>query len=239
MVGDNITGQPVQWLTLRRACEVLGVNQTTLRHWADAGEIRAFRTPGGHRRFAVKDLKTLMERGLRTGRSRDSHKVGEVAIVRLRRRLVRQKTEESTWWRCFDDAGKAHMRQLGRRLLDALTSYFSRSRGRTALRDEMMQIGQEFGQQSLRHGLSAREALQAFIFFRSALEDSIVETIGERNASPEKVTGTCRQFNDLMDQVLLSTIGAYEDASKSPSANSSVYESHWGAVPAGQGSQVS
>jgi len=232
MFGGNITGQPVQWLTLRRACEVLGVNQTTLRHWADAGEIRAFRTPGGHRRFALEDIKALMEKGLRAGGSRGDRAAGEVAIARVRRRLGRQKPEEGTWSHCFDEAGKAHMRQLGRRLLEALTSYFSRSRGKALLVNEMRMIGQEFGQQSIRHGLSTKEALQAFIFFRNTLEDSVVETIGERHTSPGKLTSACRQFNDIMDQVLLSTIGAYEDAFKCTLEDKSAYESRWGAVPA-------
>ena len=37
----------------------MGVSASTLRRWADSGRIAAQRTAGGHRRFAVADLKRL------------------------------------------------------------------------------------------------------------------------------------------------------------------------------------
>lgn len=40
-----------RWLTLKDASDVLGIHYTTLRTWADNGDIPVFRTPGGHRRF--------------------------------------------------------------------------------------------------------------------------------------------------------------------------------------------
>ena len=39
------------WLTLSEAAEQLGVHPTTLRRWADNGDIPVSVTPGGHRRF--------------------------------------------------------------------------------------------------------------------------------------------------------------------------------------------
>ena len=55
----------LQWLTLKEASEFLGVHFTTLRKWADEGEIRVFRTPGGHRRFSVADLRRFLEERVR------------------------------------------------------------------------------------------------------------------------------------------------------------------------------
>ena len=40
-----------EWLNLGEAAEILGVHPSTLRAWADHGEIPAHRTPGKHRRF--------------------------------------------------------------------------------------------------------------------------------------------------------------------------------------------
>ena len=39
------------WLTLGQAAKYLGVAQSTIRKWSDNGRVRAFYTPGGHRRF--------------------------------------------------------------------------------------------------------------------------------------------------------------------------------------------
>ncbi len=52
-----------RWVGMRRACEILGVNQSTPRHWTDSGRVPAFLTPGGHRRYREADLFALNERG--------------------------------------------------------------------------------------------------------------------------------------------------------------------------------
>src|SRR5215208_3152238 len=44
------------YLSLRQASALLGVHPSTLRRWADAGELPVTITPGGHRRFARTDL---------------------------------------------------------------------------------------------------------------------------------------------------------------------------------------
>ena len=51
------------WLGLGEACRTLGVNESTLRRWADAALVRTFRTPGGHRRFLLADLHRLTDTG--------------------------------------------------------------------------------------------------------------------------------------------------------------------------------
>ena len=57
---DDSEGLATRWITLGQACKLLGVNESTLRRWADAGHVRSFRTPGGHRRFSEEDLRVLM-----------------------------------------------------------------------------------------------------------------------------------------------------------------------------------
>ncbi len=50
-----------EWLTLGQAARYLGVAQSTIRRWADDGRVRAFYTPGRHRRFRLADLEQLIE----------------------------------------------------------------------------------------------------------------------------------------------------------------------------------
>ncbi len=42
------------------AAEHLGVSALTLRKWEAQAKIRAFRTPGGHRRFRKSDLDIIL-----------------------------------------------------------------------------------------------------------------------------------------------------------------------------------
>ena len=46
---------------MRDACRLLDVSDTTLRQWADAGHLRVYRTPGGHRRFLRHDVESLTQ----------------------------------------------------------------------------------------------------------------------------------------------------------------------------------
>jgi glutamyl-tRNA reductase len=49
-----------EWLTVREACELIGVSPATLRRWSDNGEVTTFTTPGGHRRFARSAILGLL-----------------------------------------------------------------------------------------------------------------------------------------------------------------------------------
>lgn len=41
--------------------EIAGVHPNTLRRWADAGNVPAYRTPSNRRRFKVADLRNLIK----------------------------------------------------------------------------------------------------------------------------------------------------------------------------------
>ncbi len=44
-------------LTISRTAELLGVSVSALRCWDKSGEFAAVRTPGGHRRYRLSDVK--------------------------------------------------------------------------------------------------------------------------------------------------------------------------------------
>jgi excisionase family DNA binding protein len=54
-------GEP-DWLTLGQAARYLGVAQSTIRKWSDDGRVRAFYTPGRHRRYRRSDLDAFLDR---------------------------------------------------------------------------------------------------------------------------------------------------------------------------------
>ena len=58
--GRSTSSEP-QWLTLGEAARYLGVAQSTIRKWSDSGRVRAFYTPGRHRRYRRDDLDTFLE----------------------------------------------------------------------------------------------------------------------------------------------------------------------------------
>jgi excisionase family DNA binding protein len=65
-----VTANEADWLTLGRAAKYLGMAQSTIRKWSDDGRLRAFYTPGGHRRYRRVDLDQFLERGASTASRR-------------------------------------------------------------------------------------------------------------------------------------------------------------------------
>src|SRR5215212_10269997 len=57
---QSTAGDP-DWLTLGQAARYLGVAQSTIRKWSDTGRVRAFYTPGRHRRYRREDLDAFLE----------------------------------------------------------------------------------------------------------------------------------------------------------------------------------
>ena len=47
-------------ISTRAVAEVLGVSEATVKRWSDAGTLRCFRTPGGHRKFRLRDVKAFL-----------------------------------------------------------------------------------------------------------------------------------------------------------------------------------
>jgi excisionase family DNA binding protein len=91
-----------EWLTLSEAAQALGVHPTTLRRWADHGDIPVRVTPGGHRRFLHADVAAHLERkqgnafiDTNTGRA-----WADFALVETRQRIVQQP--EPAWMAAFD-----------------------------------------------------------------------------------------------------------------------------------------
>ncbi len=58
----ELTDKDADWLPLGKAAALLGVHTMTLRRWSDSGRFPSYRTPGGHRRFALDDIQNYLLR---------------------------------------------------------------------------------------------------------------------------------------------------------------------------------
>ena len=115
-----MTGGALRWISLRRACEILGVDDSTIRRWADSGRLRTYRTPGRHRRFSLGDLEEMV-----SGYSGhpSSGKVERLAVVRIRRQLQSAREQEDGWYASLSDTNRRQLRELGRRLINMVGQY--------------------------------------------------------------------------------------------------------------------
>ena len=195
------------WIPLSAACRILEVNESTMRQWADTGRIRAFRTPGGHRRFSQEEVYALLDqagRGEAAGQNLE-----EQALRRIRRRLHTGRAAAPQWLEGVEEQVRTRMRLFGRRLLSVATEYVGGRRRRLEVLQEARVIGREQGREMLLHGLSLGQVMEAYVFFRNSLVE-VVEQDPGRSGGTDGPVHTLHQVNQVADEVLLGITEAFE-----------------------------
>jgi excisionase family DNA binding protein len=199
-------------LSLRAAAAHLGVHPTTLRRWADAGELAVLLTPGGHRRFSRADLDQFA-----VNRRRLRAVVGleqlwsDAAVAEARARLDR--LPEAVWLAKHNPPGRELKRQLGRRLMTVLLQYLS-GHAVPELLDEARAIGREHARQSLEQGLGLAEAVQALLFFRDTLVEVALDLPEIAPVRSDANLALVRRINTALNAVQLALVGEYERAAR-------------------------
>jgi excisionase family DNA binding protein len=207
---DTADSFSTRWITLGQACKLLGVNESTLRRWADAGHVRSFRTPGGHRRFSEQDLGALVAG--RSGVSGEPYtSLGQLALSRIRRRVQRSRGE-ARWYAGISEEERERLRPLGRRLLALVSEYMTKGARRSHLIDEAREIGHEYGRELVGDRLTIRDAVEAFAFFRKGMDDAAMELAQKNDLSAEEAVEVWDLLSNLADQVLLAIAEIYEQA---------------------------
>jgi len=218
----SAAGQPGptagRWLSINAACAYLGVDQSTLRRWSDAGKVPVFRTPGGHRRYAEADLRALVGDG---PSKQERPRVGRQTLTD--RSLSAYEDEylraarERRWFRAYygPETQEEH-RRLGRRLVDLAVRYAAvapTADDRASLLGEGRQIGERYGRVGAGAGLSPTETVEAFLYFRHPVVRAVIGLIEEEELAARRAVRLFAEIGHFMDQVLLATVQAHEVAS--------------------------
>jgi excisionase family DNA binding protein len=199
-----------RWITLGQACRLLGVNESTLRRWADAGHIESFRTPGHHRRFSEADLRKLVAGQMETVTPEPYTSISNLALTRIRRRLQRGRSHDAPWYSGLQEDEREHLRPLGRRLVALVSDYLTKGARRGPLMEEARGIAREYGSLVSRDGLSLRDTLEAFMFFRKTLDETAMEEAQKSDMTVEKALELWELLSNLEEQMLLSIAESYE-----------------------------
>ena len=200
---DQPHNDPASWLTLHEASEALGVAPSTVRRWADAGRIPTRRTEGGHRRFDAAAV-----RALRLATIAATPSQGASVLAPSPQRLAQQP-----WHSHFASAAVAEqMRGLGQRLLGLLIQYLVWQGDNSRFLNDGRQVGLGYGQVARDAGISMRETVQAFLYFRQTFWRTALQMPAVTQASDvAEVMRIAERIDHFMNEVLLSTISAYED----------------------------
>jgi excisionase family DNA binding protein len=204
-----------EWLTVQDACSLLGVSPATLRRWSAAGDVQAFTTPGGHRRFARSTILGLLPDA---GRGRPT--LGELGVTpermtRAYRRNMRQATRGVGWIARLDDKGLATLRLHGRRIAGALlvaidaTSPSHRDRAR----DEALSAAAAYGRLAAAAGGEVADTVEAFFRFRSIFVDELAQVARRQGLDTGESTRLVLDAVALADRLLPALLSGLEAGS--------------------------
>ena len=191
--------QPGEWIGLSEAAGLLGVHPSTVRSWADSGKLPVHRTAGGHRRFIRSEIETLRRGPEASG----AQFVIENVIGRTRLEVAEGRLEDQAWYRRLTEPQREAYRDESHRLLQQVGELIEAESS-----EEARQIGREYARISLDAGMSLVEAVEAFLFFRGFLMESI-------NSLHEAQSGSTwtqfyRQASLFTDSLLVSIVESYQ-----------------------------
>ena len=207
------SGRPAaqNWLTLGAASELLGVSESTIRRWADAGDVGSYRTRGGHRRILEEDLRQLVSAQAGAPPSRDTDRISDIAIGRIKRRISRGRQGHSTtvFERLSDDA-RERLRLLGRQLVDLFARYVASNTKGERFTEDAHTLGREYGRTLVLSGVGLTAAVQTFNAMRRSLEETASQIAAEAGLNAEDAVEAVEATLGLADTILEAMAEVYE-----------------------------
>lgn len=197
------------WLSLTEAAKQFNVHPTTLRRWANNGQIPYILTPGGHRRFALSDIEAFFERQRGGGQS--------VPQIWADKALAHTRQEmgdysDSSWMMAMDDHYREIHRRLGQKLLGLTLQYISGNGESEQLLEEARHIGYEYGRISQELHLPLTVPLQASLFFRDRLIEAALQLPDSTRIQSKENLYLLERINTLINTVHLAIAETYASA---------------------------
>jgi excisionase family DNA binding protein len=218
-------------LSLSEAARRLGVHPSTLRRWADAGDIKVSVTPGGHRRFAVADLTGAAGVAGAAGAAGVSGAAGvagaagtsgvevsnapsghhrDLAASSLSKARTAVHGHQARWTE-ITEKEKEEKRMLGRRMVGLLMQYLAASDGEgSEFLDEARAIGRIHAKSAAHEGLELSDTLRAALFFRDNIVESAVLLPASARDQPEAQARVYRRINQFMNAIQLEIAEVYD-----------------------------
>jgi excisionase family DNA binding protein len=196
-----------QWLSLSQAAHELGVHITTLRRWANNGDIPCLLTPGGHRRFAARDVTQFAQQRRSLNPNELSAAWASNALIHTRQEIGEHP--DQSWLVPVDDATRDRYRLLGRQLLGLTMQYLSDENG-GAILAEAASLGRQYAEMAFQNGLPLSKALEASMFFRDMLMETALQLPESAHIRPDANVRLLRRVSALLNSVQLAIAEVYD-----------------------------
>ena len=201
-----------EWLTVHEACALIGVSPATLRRWSAAGDVQAFTTPGGHRRFARSTILGLLP-SARRQRPSLQH-LGETPehMTRVYRRHLAQACHGVTWLAGLSEAELVPLRDHGRQIAEALLVFIDADTPdeRRPAMLKAVSAATEYGRIAARGSGEIRETVEAFLRFRMLFLGELAQVARRRGLDTVEATNLLVTATQAIDQLLVALMTGHE-----------------------------
>jgi len=188
---------------------MLGVSEAALRQWTDEGKVKAFITPGGHRRYSRADLRKFMNSHPKTLGIKDL--VVELEdTARSLREIARTSLSNTLWYSKLGQESQGHLAELGRRLLNLIIRYVSEPSKRDETAQLARDVGHRFGETLAELGLPLIDSVEAFILHRDPIMNAATHLMSKREAFTGRVVEAIPLVAHVMDEALVALVTAHE-----------------------------
>jgi excisionase family DNA binding protein len=217
-----------QWLGLGPASRLLGVSEATLRRWSDAGRLKAFTTPGGHRRFS----RAALERLLPSTRDRRPAVVAAALtparLSRAYRRDARATATAIPWLASLVPEDRDAFRLLGRRIAASLAAHLDAAEPEVRAHQlgEAAAAAAEYGRRGAAMGSSMSDVVEGFLAFRRPFLAELGTVARRRGFDADEVTGLFADAERALDRLLVATMTGHSVASVPAPAGRSAKRVH-------------
>jgi excisionase family DNA binding protein len=196
------------WVGLSEASRVLGVSPATLRRWSDAGRLRVFTTPGGHRRFSRSALERLLPADRSRRPSIGGAGLSPSRIARSYRRASREAAPELPWVLTLTEEQRLLFRERGHVLAASLLQYLDATRPEAAAHHlgEASSAAAEYGTVAATLGLSLSQTVEGFLRFRAPFHHELAVAARRRGFDTAETTDLLETAEAAMDKLLVATM---------------------------------
>ena len=196
-------------LTIGQARKLLGVSEVTLRHWTDEGKIKAFVTPGGHRRYVESELRSFIAAQSRMFTTQNLIDEME-SEPRHKIQMARERMAGAPWYNSLNDEAKSKLRELGSTVYGLTVEYLTKKKGRDDTMRSAREVGQQFGEYLADVGISLTDAIEAFIMHRSPLVQVASDIVNREGVLRGQAADAVPLVTQITDEFLLSLVEAYQ-----------------------------
>lgn len=202
------------WVSIREASALLGISSATLRRWAEAGEIPAFTTPGGHRRFSRVVLTARLP--VAASAPRDLVRLGETAdgVAERYRRRAGGTAAAAPWLGSVPESSRVRLREHGRVIAASLIASIEApgEREQAAALGAGIEVATDYGRIAGTLGATMRQTVATFLQFRRPFVEEMAAVARRRQLDAAGTAALLGASAEAIDRLLDATLEGFEQA---------------------------